>query len=118
MAAEGGEAVAAGALHGAAVDDVDVVPAHELPLQRGVDGGVGVLDAAEGLVGEHDAEAVRAVRCVALVDGDRAGGVEPLEERRGVQPAGPAADDRGPHGAQRPCQAGGRLAVNAAWNSA
>ncbi|GAA3040467.1 hypothetical protein GCM10020000_18740 [Streptomyces olivoverticillatus] len=57
VAAERGEAVAAGAQYGAPADDVDVVPAHELPAQGGVDFRVGALDAAEGLVGEDDAEA-------------------------------------------------------------
>ncbi len=55
--AEGGEAVAAGGLADASVDDVDVVPADELALQCRVDRRVGVFDAAEGLVGEDDAEA-------------------------------------------------------------
>ncbi|GAA3214391.1 hypothetical protein GCM10020256_15190 [Streptomyces thermocoprophilus] len=65
-AAEGGEAVAAGGVPCAAVDDVDVVPADELPPHRLVHHRVGVLDAAEGLVGEDDTETERVVggRCV------------------------------------------------------
>jgi hypothetical protein len=50
--------------------DVDVVPARELALHRAVDLRVGVLDAAERLVGEDDAEAERVVRRVALPDSD------------------------------------------------
>lgn len=124
-AAEGGEAVAAGGVDAAAVDDVDGVPADELTAEGTVDLGVGVLDAAEGLVGEDDAEAEGVVGGVALVNGDRAGGVEPLEEGGGVEPAGPAADDRdAPHGGSAarhgylPRHFGGRFSVKAAWNSA
>lgn len=119
-AAERGEAVAARGVAGAAVHDVDVVPAHELRLERGVDDGVGVLDAAERLVGEDDAEAEGVVGGVALPDRDVAARVEPLEEGGGVQAAGSAADDRhsqGSHG-HRPCHLGARFSVKAAWNSA
>lgn len=129
MATECGEAVAAGGLGVAAVDDVDVVPADELALECGVDGGVGVLDAAEGLVGEDDTEAEGVVGGVALPEGDLALRAEPLEQCRGVEPAGSAADDGdaaecvrlpadGCHPAHRPCHFGGRFSVKAAWNSA
>ena len=49
---------------------VDVVPAGELALHLLVDDRVGVLDAAQGLVGEHDAEAEGVVGRVPLPDGD------------------------------------------------
>lgn len=114
-AAEGGETVAAGGQGAAPVDDVDVVPADELALEGGVDGGVGVLDAAEGLVGQDDPEAEGVVGGVALEDGYLAPGVEPFEQDGGVQPAGSAADDgdlqgrgggAGARHGQRPCHLG------------
>ncbi|CAM5697429.1 hypothetical protein SVIOM342S_06110 [Streptomyces violaceorubidus] len=93
-AAEGGEAVSSGGVAGASVI-VDVVPADEVRLQGLVDDRVGVFDAAEGLVGEDDAEAEGVVGGVALVDGDLTDGVEALEEGGGVEAAGASADDRG-----------------------
>lgn len=92
-------------------------------------GRVRLLDAAEGLVGEYDAEAEGVVGGVALPDGDGPGGIEPLEEGGGVEPAGSAADDRDPQGGAGalprtgrhgylPCHLGGRFSVKAAWNSA
>ncbi len=117
--AEGGEAVAAGGEGAAAVDDVDVLPAHHLPAEGGGDLGVGALDAAEGLVGEHDAETEGVVGGVALPEGDPALGVEAFEQRGGVEAAGAAADDGDPRGSgHRPCHLGGRFSVKAAWNSA
>lgn len=98
-AAEGGEAVAAGGEGATAVDDVDVVPAYELLLERTVDDRVGVLDPPEGLVGEDDSEAEGVVGGAALPEGYLTGGVEPLEQRGGIQAAGAAADDGD---AQRP----------------
>src|SRR5690606_39833721 len=68
--AEGGEAVAARGVAGAAVHDVDVVPADEVPAQRRVDVRVGVFDAAEGLVGEDDAEPEGGGGGVAVEDGE------------------------------------------------
>ncbi len=91
--AEGRETVASRALDGAAVDHVDVVPAHELVLQRAVDDRVGVFDTAERLVGEDHAEAERVVGGVALPDGDLAAGIEALEESGGVETTGATADD-------------------------
>ncbi len=116
-AAERGETVATGGQGAAPVDDVDVVPADELRLERAVDLRVGVLDAAEGLVGEDDAETEGVVGGIALPHGDLAGGVEAFEQGGGVEPGGPAADDRDPHG-YFPCHLGVRFSVKAAWNSA
>lgn len=93
-AAEGGEAVSSGGLAGATVDDVDVVPADEVLLEGRVDLRVGVFDAAEGLVGEDDAEAEGVVGGVAFPDGDLAVGGEAFEEGGGVEAAGASADDR------------------------
>lgn len=96
MAAEGGEAVAGGAGVVAAVDDVDVVPADEVAAESLVDDGVGVPDAAEGLVGEDHAEAEGVGGRVPLPDGHVAARVEPLEQGGGVEPAGSAPDDGDP----------------------
>ncbi|CAM5560489.1 hypothetical protein SVIOM342S_04643 [Streptomyces violaceorubidus] len=93
-AAEGGEAVSSGGVAGASVNDV-VVPADEVRLQGLVDDRVGVFDAAEGLVGEDDAEAEGVVGGVALVDGDLTDGVEALEEGGGVGRRGLIAARRG-----------------------
>ncbi|MDQ0940092.1 hypothetical protein QFZ67_001797 [Streptomyces sp. V1I1] len=105
---EGGEAVPAGGEGAVAVDDVDVVPPYELVLERAVDDGVGVLDPAESLVGEDDAEAEGVVGGVALPDGDVAFGAEPLEQRGGIQPTGPTADDGHAEGASACLGRGGR----------
>ena len=92
-----GEAVPARGQHRAVVVHVDVVPAGELALHRAVDLRVGMLDAAQGLVREHHAEAERVVGRVALPDGDLAVRGELLGERREIQPSRPAAHDRDPH---------------------
>ncbi|MBB5814458.1 hypothetical protein HNR72_005486 [Streptomyces collinus] len=75
------------------MDDVDVVPAGEVPLECLVDLPVGVLYAAEGFVGEDHAEAEGVVGGVAFPDGDLPCGVEAFEEGGGVEAAGAAADD-------------------------
>src|SRR5262249_5704411 len=67
------------------------------PPHRGEDGLVGVLDATEGLVGEDDPEAEGVVGGVALPHGDLVVRAELLRQRREVQPAGAATDDRDPH---------------------
>ena len=70
-------------------------------LHLGVDRRVGVLDAAERLVGEHHPEAERVVRGVALPHGDLVVGAglpgELLAERAEVEPTRPAPDHRDPH---------------------
>ncbi|CAM5595952.1 hypothetical protein SGLAM104S_07864 [Streptomyces glaucescens] len=129
LPAEGGEAVAAGGVAGAPVGDVDVVPADEVPLEGLEDERVGVFDAAEGLVGEDDAEAEGVGGGVAFPHGDGAPGIEAFEQDGGVEAAGAAADDRDAEGVvrgrsrpwachgHRPLHLGGRFSVNAAWNS-
>ncbi len=107
-AAEGREPVPAGGEEAAAVGDVDVVPADELPPQRAVHVRVGVLDAAEGLVGQDDAEAegvVGALRSQTVTS--RAGSRRLRRARRRARGAAP--DDGGAHG-HRPCRLGGRFA--------
>ena len=97
LAAHRREAVPAAGDHLAAEVHVDVVPAGELARHRAVDRRVGVLDAAERLVGEHHAEAEGVVGGVALPHGDLVAGVELLGERREVQSARPAPDNRNSH---------------------
>ena len=66
------EAVAADAVHRALEMDLDVVPVGEVVGDRAVALAVVVLERLQRLVGEHDAEAERVVRPVALEDGDAA----------------------------------------------
>ena len=99
LAAHRGETVPARGERGTAEVHVDVVPAGELAPHGGEDLLVGVLDAAEGLVGEHHPEAERVVGGVALPDGDVVPGVQLLGEGCEVQAAGPAAEDSDAHGA-------------------
>ncbi len=116
LAPQGREAVSSGGVAGVAVADVYVVPAGEVVLQGLVDLGVRVFYAAEGLVGEDHSEAEGVVGGVAFPDGDLPGGVQAFQQRGGVQPSRSTTHNRHSHG-QRPFHFGGRLAVNALWNS-
>ena len=109
--AHGRKAVAAAGDDLAAVVHVDVVPAGELALHLPVDAGVGVLDAAEGLVGEHHAEAEGVIGRVALPDRDLGGGQELAGQGGEVEPAWPAACDRDAHAAPSPAWIGRGYAV-------
>jgi hypothetical protein len=100
LAAHRGEPVAARRRDRAAVVHVDVVPAREFAAHRLVHPRVGVLDAAERLVGEHHAEAERVVRRVALPDRDLVPGPELLREGGEVQARRAAAENRYPHNGQ------------------
>src|SRR6185295_7982777 len=71
----------------------------------------GVLDAAERLVGEHDAEAERVVGRVALPHGDLGVRSEPLGQRGEVEPARPTADNGNAHGASLVAQQCALIAV-------
>ena len=71
--------------------DVDVRPPREGALHGGEQDGVGLLDAAEGLVGEDDAEAEGVVGGVAFPDDDLAARVELLGQRGQVEATRPAA---------------------------
>ncbi len=97
LAAQRREAVPAAGDDLAPVVDVDVVPARELALHLLVDHRVGVGDASERLVGEHDTEPERVVGGVALPDGDLVVGPELLGQRGEVEPARPTTDDCDPH---------------------
>ena len=80
-----------------AVVNVDVVPPRELARHRLVDRRVGMLDAAERLVGEHHAEPERVVIGVALPHRDLVARIELPGERREVQSARSAPDNRNSH---------------------
>src|SRR5215470_1592090 len=97
LPADRGETVAAARDHLFLVVHVDVVPARELALHGGEDLRVGVLDPAERLVGEHDAEAEGVVSRVLLPDSDLVGGSQLFGERGEVQAARAAANYRDPH---------------------
>jgi hypothetical protein len=91
------EAVAARA-HGAAAHvDLDVVPVVERAADRACGLGIGPLEVAEGLVREDDAPAERVVRPVALEDAHGVRRFGPLDEQRGVQARGAAADAEDAH---------------------
>jgi hypothetical protein len=92
--AQRGEAVAAAGDRLALDVHVDVIPAGELALHGAVHHRVGVLDAAQGLVREHHAEAERVVGRVPLPHGDLALRGQLLGQGREVQPARPPAHDR------------------------
>ena len=110
FAAHRGEAVPAGGERRAPEVHIDVVPAGELAAHELEDLEVGMLDAAQRLVGEDHAEAERVVGGVALPDSDVMPGVELLGQRGEVQPARAAAQDRDPHGAPPPGLPRGRFA--------
>ena len=99
LAAHRREAVPARGKSSRAPVHVDVVPAGELPAHPGEDLDVGVLDAAQGLVGEHHPETERVVGGVALPDRDVMPGVELPGQCREIQAARTAAQDRDTHGA-------------------
>ena len=96
-ARDAAEAVAAGGDPTPVDDDVDVVPVGEVGGDRAERRLVGGAEVLERLVGEHDAPPERAVRAVALDDGDVVRRVRLLEQQRGVQPCRSAADDDDPH---------------------
>jgi hypothetical protein len=91
------EAVAGGERLRAADRRLDVAPVGEALRDLRVRLGIGLLEAAERLVGEHDAPAERVVGLVAFVDDD-------LRLRKGlphqdgeIEPGRPAADARDLH---------------------
>jgi hypothetical protein len=90
------EAVARGADPLSPEEDVDVGPVREAAGDRSVRLGIGLLEVAEGLVGEHDAPAERVVGPVALAHGDLVRRVQPLHQDREVEPGRPPADDLDP----------------------
>ncbi len=97
LAAHGREPVPARGEGAAAEVHVDVVPAGELAAHAREDLDVGVLDAAQRLVGEDHPEAERVIGRVALEHGDLVAGIELLGQGREIQAAGPAACYRDTH---------------------
>jgi len=75
---------------------VDVVPDREVFREPLVESRVGMLDAAERLVGEDDPEPKRVVSRVSLPDLDLVPGIQQLDQRRKVQPGRATPDDRDP----------------------
>jgi hypothetical protein len=73
---------------------VDVIPGRKVLGKPLVESRVGVLDASKSLVGKDDTEPKRVVSCVSLPDLDLVLRVQQLDQRRQVEPRGPAADDR------------------------
>ena len=94
---QAGEAVPGGRERGAAVVDLDVVPA----VARRRHGGDGLpIPVRQGLLGgvrEDDAEAEGVVEAVPLVDLDLVARVELLEEDREEEAGGSAPDAHDPH---------------------
>src|SRR3989441_5888518 len=91
------KAVSTAAQDAALVDDVDVAPVGEAAADRFVRRRVVVAERAQGLVGEHHAEAEGIVGAVALVDRDLPARPSLLREQREVQPARSAADNADLH---------------------
>ena len=77
---------------------VDVVPDGELLLHQGVHDGIGVLDAAQGLIGEDDSEAEGVVCGIAFPHRDVVIRTQLLGQRGKVQAARSSADDSDAHG--------------------
>lgn len=118
LAAHGGEALPADGVALAAEVDVDVGPAGEPPCHGLGELGVGVLDAAECLVGEDHAEAEGVVGGVALPDGDVVGRVELFHESSEVEAAGATANDRDLQGGcSSHCSPSGTAGAAACWAS-
>ena len=92
------EAVPGGADPAALVPGVDVRPVREGLADRGVALGVGVLERAQGLVGEHHAPPEGVVGPVALGDPHRGAGEALLGQEGRVEPPGAASDALDPHG--------------------
>jgi hypothetical protein len=96
-AADGGETVAVGADHLAAEVHVDRGPGRPCVGDRGEGRLVRVAQAAECLLGEHDAEAERGVGRVALEHHHLVARVRLLEQDREVQTGRAGAEDGRPH---------------------
>src|SRR6266446_6613571 len=73
---------------------VDVVPDRKILREALVKGGVSMLDAAERLVGKDDPEPESVVCGISLPNLDMVFGVQQLDQRRQIEPRGPATDDR------------------------
>jgi hypothetical protein len=92
-----GHAVAAEPPPLAAQPHLDRIPVHAVLGQRAAQHRIGGVDAVQGGVGEHHAEAERVAGPVALEYGDLTARIAALGQQRGQQAAGAAAEDRYPH---------------------
>ena len=92
-----GEAVPRRPHDGAAVVDLDVLPARGRRGHRLVGLGIGLADVLEGLVGEHHAEAERVLDPVPLVDRHLVARVVALEQDGEIEAGRPGAHDRDLH---------------------
>src|ERR1700749_4425333 len=81
----------------AAQPQLDRIPVHAVLGQRAAEHRIGRVDAVQGGVGKHHAEAERVASPVALEYGDFTGRVAALGQQRREQAAGAAAEDRYPH---------------------
>ena len=70
---------------------------HAVLGQRAAEHRIGGVDAVQGGVGKHHAEAERVPGAVALEYGDLTARITALGQQRGQQAAGAAAEDRHPH---------------------
>ena len=70
---------------------------HAVLGQRAAQHRIGGVDAVQGGVGEHHAEAEGVAGPVALEYGDLTARIAALGQQRGQQAAGAAAEDRHPH---------------------
>ena len=114
LARQPGEAVAGRRQHLILIVDLDVVPVREGAGDGGVGLGVGLLEILERRVGEHDAEAERVVRSVALENGDVVPGIGLLHEDREVEAGRSAADRDDLHTSIVPEGTGDRFRLQAA----
>jgi hypothetical protein len=94
LPADGGEPVTARREDVAAEMNIDVVPDRKVLREALVEGGVGILDAAERLVGKYDPEPKSVVSSIAFPDLDLVAWIQQLDQRRQVEPRRPPADDR------------------------
>ncbi|GLY29722.1 hypothetical protein Kisp02_30870 [Kineosporia sp. NBRC 101731] len=77
----------------AGTEHIDPVPVGAVLLQGATQDGIGVVEGAQGRVGEHDTEAEGVFTPIALEESQpevREGG---LQQGRDEEPAGPSADD-------------------------
>jgi hypothetical protein len=80
---------------------VDVVPDRKILREALVEAGVGVLDAAERLVGKDDPEPKSVVSGIPFPDLDLVVSVQQLDQRRQIEARRPATDDREPQSGLR-----------------
>ena len=94
---DSGEAMPRRPHDGAAVVDLDVLPARRGGGHRLVGLGIGLADVLEGLVGEHHAEAERVLDPVPLVHRHLVARIVALEQDGEIEAGGARPDDRDVH---------------------